>query len=532
MSGLPPQGSKSCPGPKGGRECVPEPAPGSYKPPPQDARRVNLAEVQSLLLRPARAASVAQLLLQVAPGGGGEALRLLARLLEHERGPQFPSHAGDERWPRCPPSFGPDAPAADRLQCSVGFSWRGLQALGMPTPYLRVFSRLAPAFAQGAPMRGARLGDSGASAPALWHPGFQLHAAHVLLTLHGPEQAVQEAADSVEALGLGARPLPRECTPAALQCVGRWQGARLGAPPSQQGEWVHFGYRDGLTDHAIEQLPASPQPLPLPLRTTHRAGEFLLGHANDSGFNHFGLPKAPEGVREFFVDSSFGVLRPLRQDVAAFEQAVARWRDQAHAETGIDVGSDWVKAKLCGRWPGGQALRPGQMAPAHDDFELHFDCDPAGRVCPWSAHVRRMRSGGHTGDAHQRDRPLLRRGMPYGPAGWSLPATEGERGLLGLFFCASLEEQFEHLLGQWANRRPLGAPDTSTAKDPLVGQHEDEQAAMLLPRDEGAAPLALRGFAPWTQALGTLYAWHPRRTALQRLLAQDYIEPDTEGPWL
>ena len=46
-------------------------------------------------------------------------------------------------------------------------------------------------------------------------------------------------------------------------------------------------------------------------------------------------------------------------------------------------------------------------------------------------------------------RPLIRRGMPYGPKFDQEP--DAPRGLLGLFFCASLEDQFEHLLIEWGS---------------------------------------------------------------------------------
>jgi len=212
---------------------------------------------------------------------------------------------------------------------------------------------------------------------------------------------------------------------------------------------------------------------------------------------------------------------------------VRRWHKQATAAQGNGgVTTDWVRAKLCGRWPNGKVLRPGQLAPAKcDDFAIDFAGDDQGVGCPWAAHVRRMNSRGNpAGDAHQRERPLVRRGTPFGAAMWRDPNPDLERGLLGLFFCASLEDQFEHLLGHWANRRPLGAPDLSQAKDPLMGQHEDAEAALLLPQAAGA-PLALKGFSPWTQTLGTLYAWHPSGLVLQRILDQDYLQPADEEPW-
>lgn len=389
----------------------------------------------------------------------------------------------------------------------------------MPRPYLRTFVRLAPAFAAGAPLRAQQLGDSGASSPASWAPGFDLHAAHVLITLHGPAQPVRDLAEALRLCWSNG---------GALECVDQQLGARLAAPPGESGEWVHFGYRDVITDHRVEGV--APLPHALPIEREHAAGEFVLGHANDDDYNVFALPTAPAKVREFFHDGSFAAYRPLQQDVAAFEAFVQRQAVQAPPE--VHSGRDWVKAKLCGRWPGGQALRPDQLAPWVDDFDLDFAGDGKGTGCPFASHARRMRA--LASDAHRRERPLLRRSIPFGPAIWAEPPAANEdadRGLLGLFFCASLEDQFEHLLGQWANRRPLGSPDRSRAKDPLIGSHEDAQAEMILPGAGGRA-IVLTGLQPWTRTLGTLYAWCPSRSALDRLLAQDYAPVEDQGPWL
>ena len=83
------------------------------------------------------------------------------------------------------------------------------------------------------------------------------------------------------------------------------------------------------------------------------------------------------------------------------------------------------------------------------------------------------RSG--TGDggervAHVRPRPLFRRGMPYGP--WFDDKTQDEeRGLLGLFFCTDLADQFEHLLLAEADR-PYVLPVTQPNRlDDQVGDH-------------------------------------------------------------
>lgn len=470
-------------------------------------------EVQALVLRPAHADAVAHLVLRVAPERGGEALKQLELLLQE-----------------APLTLGDETPARD-LHCTLGFSYRGLEALGMPPQYLRVFSRLAPAFKQGAPLRAARMGDSGTSAPEGWLPGFALDQAHVLLTLHGAKVDVDKR---VATWAL------RQGQGSALVRVALLEGERLGAPPGESGQWVHFGYRDGLVDHHIEGVQRSLAPLHAKghaERVAHAAGEFLLGHPNDDDFNPFALPRAPSEVREFFHDSSFGVLRPMRQEVHQFAQAVRTWRDEAR-QVLAGASDQWVKAKLCGRWPSGEAIRPGQSQPVPGDMRLDFENDKEGTGCPWSSHVRRMDARGHE-NALQRQRILLRRGMPYGPAKWPGQDTDPvdakddgkERGLLGLFFCASLEDQFEQLLGQWAHGAPPGGPPGSLASDPFAAQNGDASAAALVPMTGAAPPLALRGFQSWTRTLGTVFTWHPDGAAVGRILREDYL-PAEEGPWL
>ena len=470
--------------------------------------------VQALLLRPARADSVAHFVLRVAPGQGGQALKELQGALDKD----------------APLALGADV-AADRLHCTLGFTYRGLEMLGLPPAYLRVFSRLSPAFSQGAPLRAARLGDSGPSAPARWSEGFALDNAHVLISLHGSARQLQDLKEKWTRRWPAPSPGRKE---PAMTCMEILRGDRLGAPKGQTGQWVHFGFRDGLTDHHIvgfKRPPSTKEPRsPLPEPVEHAAGEFLLGHVNNSGFNDFCLPLAPQEVRKFFHDSSFGALRPMRQDVNSFQQGVVALQRQAEAVLGTALSADWVKAKLCGRWPGGEALRPGQGEPKRDDMLLEFEKDADGAGCPWFSHVRRMDARGHAG-SEPRQRSLLRRGMPFGPANWEGRADGQERGLLGFFFCASLEDQFEQLLGQWANANTRGAPIGNQVCDPLAGQHEGSGAEIELPLGGGCA-VRLSGFKPWTRTLGTLYSWHPSAHAIDRLLREDYLPAKEGGPWL
>jgi hypothetical protein len=467
-------------------------------------------QVQALLLRPSHASAVVHLVLRVTPGRGGEALQVLKTMRLD-----------------APLTLGDAKPAAG-IHCTWGFTYRGLEALGMPDAYLRIFSRLAPAFKQGAPARAAQLGDTGPSASSLWHPAFGQEDAHVVVTLHGDGAAVD---------GIAKRWSFWHLPGAALVRVGTFRGDRLDAPAGEKGQWVHFGVRDALVDHHIVGVQRALQPAAETEMVPHAPGEFLLGHRNDRGANPFNLPIAPDEVRDFFHDSSFGVLRPMAQDVAAFEAAVKAWVVQARAQVGPAVSADWVKAKLSGRWPNGQAVRPGQLAPVAGNppaaYKLDFAQDAEGTGCPWSSHVRRMDARGHAG-APQRPHALLRRGVPFGAAPWSkvpvgTPAAAGQ-GMLGLFFCGSLEEQFELLLGQWANGSPPARPATDAATDPIAGQHTDPAAAAIVPLPAGGE-LALKGFGAWTRTLGTAYTWHPTGEAIARILAEKYVKED-DDPWL
>jgi hypothetical protein len=363
-----------------------------------------------------------------------------------------------------------------------------------------------------------------------WDPAFRLNDAHVLITLHGEREKVAERAAALQDRWSGATP---------LRCLQVLQGQRLGRPPGEkEGHWVHFRYRDGLVDHCIDGVersrrspgrPGAAEPVP------HAAGEFLLGRPNDDDFNPFALEKAPARMRALFHDSSFGVLRPMEQHAHRFEAAVRTWQRQARGALGQAIDPDWIRAKLCGRWPAGQLVAPGQLqrpsgALQASDLRPDFRADAEGTGCPMFSHVRRMNARGHAG-AKQRSRTLLRRGMPYGTANWDGIDDGGERGLLGLFFCASLEHQFEQFLGQWGIGSPPGGQDGNIASDPFAGHTGDRAAVAVVPLPGSVPPLRLSGFEAWTRTRGTVYTWYPDRDAVERILAEDYL-PKDEGPWL
>ncbi len=447
---------------------------------------------QRLVVRQPHAACVRHLVVQFARSG---AAKQFVNELARRHAPALANDAG-----------------AGGVELAIGFTFQGLRGLNLPLPYQAALARLAPAFAQGAPVRAAEfLGDTGPSAATAWEPGFGLLQAHAVITLHASEEpALQRATSQIEALAGDA----------GVAIVGQHPGARLGHPPDRQGEWVHFGYRDGLTRVQVQGYTSDAT------APAHATGELLLGHANDASFNPWALPLSPARMRAFFADASFGVLRKMGQDEGLFRQRVGHWAKQ------LGQSEDFVRAKLCGRWPegglidaSGQAPDPAAQPPGND---INFNADPDGLGCPFGAHIRRMNPRGQ-GVVHVRGRPLVRRGMPYGPL--FSPATENtERGLLGLFFCASLEEQFEHVLGQWADRNPIGPHNPGQAKDPFAATHDDPHAAFAVPQGKDQPPALLRGFAPFVTTRGTAYLFYPAQTAWSMLCSgQDYADDDQPG---
>jgi deferrochelatase/peroxidase EfeB len=404
---------------------------------------------------------------------------------------------------------------------SIGFTYRGFASLQLPAPYLRVFQEKAKAFAEGACLRASRrLADTGLSAPGTWDPCFKQDFAHVLLSLHADEEndlerlseELQKSGDA----GFRGWDVPLE-------------GCHLDKKPAQgnpAGRKAHFGFPDGISNPIIEGFHN-----PKPLRKSHAPGEFLLGYGNDESFNPWLLidplqrpspwllPRAPIKP-EFFRNGSFAAFRKIQQHEKPFRAFVDTWA------TKLGVTPEYVRAKLCGRWDDGTVVKPEQKAaPGYgagirtaDMDEFDFARDPRGEGCPFGSHIRRMNPRADRIVPFRR-RPLARRGMPYGPIYDRDEHGEPERGLLGLFFCASLEDQFEHLVSEWGDSNPMGPANRGTAKDPLMGGHENTRALFDVPMPDEALR-QVGQFTPFVRTRGTLYAFFPGLKALRMIANQ------------
>jgi deferrochelatase/peroxidase EfeB len=424
------------------------------------------------------------------------------------------------------------------VQTSLGLTRRGLEQAKVPAHVLACFALKAPAFHAGAALRAAKhLGMVGAEAPGTWAPGFAFTTLAGVVSLHADtekslDRAAGQVLDAALQAGVPMQELQRaDRLPPHPKYTPQVSAAQRDGPAM----WVHFGYRDGIarvgiegwSDHkALEEC----EPVSI-----HAAGEFVLGHPQNCGGNPWiagpGRRVWPEPLRNFFHNGSFGVLQQVEQDVMAFEDFVSR-SAALHPLGGNS--EDELKAKLCGRYPDGRRIgRPGGPQP-EPDFD--YADDPQGASCPFGAHVRRMNpreSGtglaGAPGLAHfSRARPLLRRGLPYGPDAWAgAYAGDPERGLMAQFFCASIEDQYEHLIGQWADRVPLGSADRGGARDPFSGAHDGGDGPFEIPRQGGQGALRLTGLAPFTRTRGVAYLFYPSRTTLWQIAkGEPWLERD------
>jgi deferrochelatase/peroxidase EfeB len=451
----------------------------------------------------------------------------------------------------------------------VGLTFEGFQALESHTQLTDLFRKKAPAYAQGAPLRaGSRLGDTGPSAPCTWEERYKKDAIHAVLVVHAhaPSGQAEQAATGFQAFEsdvLTHLESPVSTPHTLMRADWIEESTVLGSRPGSRKE-VHFGYIDGLSAPRFKKIDTQDRLCKEADFNIHEPGELLLGYRRNDKSNPWAVPGAyaqgvptppnPQPARQvygdFFRDGSFGVLRKMKQKVPEFEAYVEEQAKADLSNANLLYKIAWLKAKMLGRWPNGErvgkavdvtdirridpkacttkdaALKAeallNRMEPQNNNSESagnnnfdHHKEDPHGYGCPFGAHIRRMNPRDDPVVPILR-RPLLRRGAPYGPK-YSKGENAGiDRGLLGLFFCASIEEQFEHILGNWSNNNPMGLPFTQAGKDPLVGNQDGIGNSFEIPMS-GGQPLLLKGLPAFVETRGTCYAFFPSVQALLKI---------------
>lgn len=403
--------------------------------------------------------------------------------------------AGRELVRRLHPVVGAVRPEADPTRdswVSVGFTYHGLQALGVPPASLDSF---APEFRQGMAARAEELGDVGESSPANWEQPLGTSDVHVALAALSPDTA--QLAAVIERARRAHEEIP------GVEVIWRQDCYQL---PTGR---TSFGFKDGIGQPAVEGsgIPGSnsgERPI--------KAGEFVLGYADETG----SLPPMPT-PEVLARNGTYIAFRKLHTRVAAYRRYL---RERAASRE----DEDRLGAKMVGRWQSGAPLalspdrddpRLGEDPRRNNDF-LYGD-DLRGFKCPAGAHARRANPRDaldHEGSVNVRLHRMIRRGASYGPM---LPEgvvddDGAERGIIFVFVGAHLKRQFEFVKTQWINEGIfIGA---TAEKDPLAGPN-DGSGTFTIPQ----RPIRrrLQGLPPFVITRGGEYCFMPGLRALRWL---------------
>jgi Dyp-type peroxidase family len=386
--------------------------------------------------------------------------------------------------------------STDDTTLTVGFSYHGLEALGVPQTSLDSF---APEFREGMAARAAVLGDVGESSPEHWEPPLGSADVHVAIAVLTPDVARLEAA--AEKARRAHIELP------GLEVVWRQDCYQLATGRTS------FGFKDGIGQPAVE---GSGRPSTSRRERPLKAGEIILGYADETGE----LPPMPT-PEVLGRNGTYIVLRKLHTKVAAYRRYL---RDRAASREEEEV----LGAKMVGRWQSGAPLAlapdrddPGLGADPRRNNDFAFADDPRGFKCPVGAHARRANPRDaldQDGSVDVRLHRMIRRGTSYGPMlpQGTLEDDGADRGIIFVFAGAHLKRQFEFVKTQWLNDGIfLGAP---LEKDPLVGPN-DGSSDFTIPK----RPIRrrLQNLPPFVVTRGGEYFFAPGLKAMRWLAELD-----------
>jgi Dyp-type peroxidase family len=377
---------------------------------------------------------------------------------------------------------------------NAGLSITGLQKLKPPN----VAAIADQAFKDGIAARSGGLGDpkNGQGSPSTWKVGGPDNTADGVILITGPTATiVDKARDELVANGGGSFRLVFE---------------ERGMTRQLDRGHEHFGYLDGVSQPGIRgqidetfpnrkflqesQNPSDPGQA-LPGSDLLWPGEFVFGYPAQNPKDQDNSGGVSSGGPDWMKNGSFMVFRRLNQLVPEFHQFAGDYANK------IATDSALVEARMVGRWKSGSPL---ELTPLQDDPHLggnelennnfEFDTDPAGRRCPFAAHIRKSYPRNDVTPAGQKaptefeqreqseastqTHRILRRGIPFGPDPDDdenkTGKTETERGLMFVCYQTSIVNQFEFILQAWVNNPDFAPLGNKPGFDPLLGQFRDD----------------------------------------------------------
>ncbi len=406
---------------------------------------------------------------------------------------------------------------------NIGFTYTGLVELGVPPGTFNdpnhggLLSDFEP-FVRGSwsETTAGKVGDLGRSDPAHWL--FSDAAGHVVLSIFG------QSYDAVQ------------------QCLGTLHDAyeaaftEVAVVQSQDvlgNSDIYFGYHDGIAQPTLMPDNPSNEP-PDGGQLMADPGAFVLGQSEDPDGGYYTTMPLPNPAARFEY-GSFAALRMLLQDVDEFDNVVAKNVATVAAAYEIadpSVAEAAVKALLIGRWPNGNPLMLSPitvgMTAVPEELPVTLINDfgyvdaPAsgfpvldkGVTCPFDAHLRRTnpRDGPFSGALPVNVHRIIRRAFPYQHPYVPGSPNQNERGLLGYFISASLQEGFELVMTDWVQNRggtPAMDPDPALGHNLPPAGPDDGYTFRFKAPPSAPAKVTCSIFAPLTTTRGSAYVYLP-----------------------
>ncbi len=393
---------------------------------------------------------------------------------------------------------------------NVGITYKGLEALRVAPRLLKFF----PSEFREEPNK-QTMGDLGLSDPANWWNGkFKTEQIHLVVHLYTQSlEILDEVTADVRNAAIGCQELRPTREDRAIE--GGW----IDNTPGE----LHFGYRDGISQPTVRWNDAPLQQGEIDYR------HFILGYATQKIQSApMILPSSPDSVlaTELVRNGSYSVFRWLYQDVALFNRFLRTEGPRVFPLLPPKDAEELLAAKLMGRWRDGTPLVespdvPNTLLSSSNSFGYTGDLN--GQRCPFSAHIRvvnpRDQALNPTSAAEEIPR-VIRRGTPFGPKLTEEEDDQVERGLVGMFICASILRQFYKLTG-WMKVNDFSPifPDQH-AQDPLANRSSaNTTTPFLIPTEQSSQNVALHNFVT---TKGTAFFLLPGVKTLQAIAQGKY----------
>nr|WP_294936224.1 hypothetical protein [uncultured Flavobacterium sp.] len=374
---------------------------------------------------------------------------------------------------------------------NIGFTYAGMEKL-IGKDNCKVVSfwssdEVFKSFRQGAVADANAIGDTGESAPANWwknggwlpetapsSDGSELHIQITLFTQtpENREEYYLQLLGMISETASGPAVVPvyyQDSDPIIVD----------GDP-----EYVHFGYRDSLSQPRIEGV-LWDDPM-----VKRLMGSSTIDDRPKVPADRFVISRTASdyNAHTLLENGTFAAFRLLYQDEAKFNEFIT---------SDPTTPPELMAAKMCGRWRDGTPLvvspdkedkdlgKPGSKNFNFTNFNYltatpnqpgDTSSDADGLRCPYASHIRRANprdDSSVTGNNDNAEKHrIVRRASPYGPIYDPAEKSGVQRGLVGLFIGAVLDFQFRFVSRIWFDLGGFRNPDASpnqSGVDPLFG---------------------------------------------------------------